>query len=68
MYSNTPVPFLNEAFYLYYTRISDGTLDALMEPVRVGALILRLPVTLFWGIFGALFSRHTDVMAVFKKA
>lgn len=68
MYSNTPVPFLNEAFYLYYTRIADGTLDALMEPVRVGALLLRLPLTLFWGFFGALFSRHTDVMAVFKKA
>ena len=67
MYSNTPVPFLNEAFYLYYTRIADGTLDALMEPVRVGALLLRLPITLFWGFFGALFSRHTDVMAVFKK-
>jgi SAM-dependent methyltransferase len=67
MYSNTPVPFLNEAFYLYYTRIIDGTLDALMEPVRVSALLRWLPVTLFWGFFGSLFSRHTDVMAVFKK-
>lgn len=67
MYSNTRVPFLNEAFYLYYTRITDGTLDALMEPVRAGALLLRAPVTLFWGLFGYFFSRHTDVMAVFKR-
>jgi SAM-dependent methyltransferase len=67
MYSNTRVPFLNEAFYFYYTRITDGTLDALMEPVRVGSLLLRLPVTLFWGLFGSLFSRHTDVMAVFRR-
>ncbi len=67
MYSNTRVPFLNEAFYFYYTRITDGTLDALMEPVRAGALLLRAPVTLFWGLFGYFFSRHTDVMAIFKR-
>jgi 2-polyprenyl-3-methyl-5-hydroxy-6-metoxy-1,4-benzoquinol methylase len=67
MYSNTPVPFLNEAFYLYYTRVTDGTLDALMEPVRAGALLLRAPMTLFWGLFGYFFSRHTDVMAVFRR-
>jgi len=67
MYSNTPVPFLNERFYFYYTQIADGTLDALMEPVRVGALLLRLPITLFWGLFGRFFSRHTDVMAIFRR-
>ena len=67
MYSNTKVPFLNEAFYLYYTRVTDGTLDALMEPVRVGALLLRAPLTLFYGVFGSLLSRHTDVMAVFRR-
>lgn len=67
MYSNTRVPFLNEAFYFYYTKITDSTLDALMEPVRVGSLLLRLPVTLFWGFFGSFLSRHTDVMAVFRR-
>jgi SAM-dependent methyltransferase len=67
MYSNTPIPFLNEAFYRYYGRILDDTLDVATEPVHVGALLLRLPLTLFWGFFGALFSRHTDVMAVFQK-
>lgn len=67
MYSNTLVPFLNEAFYLYYTRLTDGTLDALMEPVRASSLLLRGPETLFWGFFGSSFSRHTDVMAVFRR-
>jgi SAM-dependent methyltransferase len=67
MYSNTRVPFLNEAFYLYYTRLTDGTLDALMEPVRAGALLLRAPLTLFYGLFGSLLSRGTDVMAMFRR-
>jgi SAM-dependent methyltransferase len=69
MYTNTPVPFLNEAFYLYFTRFTDGTLDATVER-PLGAmllLVLALPITLFIGIFGALFPRHTDVMAVFKR-
>jgi SAM-dependent methyltransferase len=68
MYTNTPVPFLNERFYLYYTTVTDGTLDALMEPVRTGSLLLRAPETLFWGIFGRFFSRNTDVMAMFRRA
>lgn len=67
MYSNTRVPFLNEAFYLYYTRLTDNTLDALMEPVKAGALLLRAPLTLFWGFFGSFFSRNTDVMAIFRR-
>jgi 2-polyprenyl-3-methyl-5-hydroxy-6-metoxy-1,4-benzoquinol methylase len=67
MYSNTRVPFLNEAFYLYYTRVADGTLDALMEPIRVGAMVARGPLTLFYGFLGSFFSRHTDVMAVFRR-
>jgi 2-polyprenyl-3-methyl-5-hydroxy-6-metoxy-1,4-benzoquinol methylase len=67
MYSNTSAPFLNERFYLYYTSVTDGTLDSLMEPIAAGALILRAPETLFWGLFGGLFSRHTDVMAIFRR-
>lgn len=67
MYSNTPVPFLNERFVLYYIKLTDDTLDGLMEPVRAGQLLLRLPETLFWGFFGGFFSRHTDVMAIFRR-
>jgi 2-polyprenyl-3-methyl-5-hydroxy-6-metoxy-1,4-benzoquinol methylase len=67
MYSNTRVPFLNEAFYLYYNRICDDTLDALMEPVRAAGLLLRAPLTLFYGFFGSFLSRGTDVMAVFRR-
>ena len=67
MYSNTLVPFLNEAFYRYYARVADDTLDSLLEPIRVGAMLLRAPITLFWGFFGSFFSRGTDVMAVFRR-
>jgi 2-polyprenyl-3-methyl-5-hydroxy-6-metoxy-1,4-benzoquinol methylase len=67
MYSNTRMPFLNERFYLYYTGLTDGTLDSLMEPVRAAALLVRAPLTLFWGFFGSFFSRGTDVMAVFRR-
>jgi SAM-dependent methyltransferase len=67
IYSNTRVPFLNEAFYLYYGRLLDGTIDALIEPVRIGALLLRAPLTLFLGFFGSFLARGTDVMAVFRR-
>jgi len=70
MYTNTPVPFLNEAFYNYFTRFTDGTLDATVER-PFGAmllLVLMAPITLFIGLFGAFFSRHTDVMAVFRRS
>jgi SAM-dependent methyltransferase len=67
MYSNTRLPFLNERFYRYYLELTDDTLDALVETVRVVPLLARLPLTLFYGFFGSFFSRHTDVAAVFRK-
>lgn len=67
MYANTLFPFLNSAFYLYYTRLIDDTLDALVEPPRVGRLLLNLPKTLFWGLVGYFFAEDTDVMAVFRR-
>jgi hypothetical protein len=42
-------------------------LDALIEPPKVAPLILRFPLTLFWGLFGYFFSEETDVMAVFAR-
>ena len=68
MYSNTRVPFLNERFYRYYLDVTDDTLDALVEPVRAAPLLGRLPLTLFYGIFGSFFSRNTDIAVVFRKA
>jgi SAM-dependent methyltransferase len=67
MYTNTLVPFMNERFYRYYGRLLDDTLDVATDPVQTGALLRRLPLTLWWGLFGSFFSRHTDVMAVFRK-
>jgi SAM-dependent methyltransferase len=66
-YANTLVPFLNSRFYRYYLAITDDTLDALMETPRVGGLLLRAPLTLFWGLFGYFLAEETDVMAVFRR-
>jgi 2-polyprenyl-3-methyl-5-hydroxy-6-metoxy-1,4-benzoquinol methylase len=66
-YANTAVPFLNSRFYLYYMRLCDNSLDCLMEPPRPLPLLLRLPVTLFWGFFGGLFAPRTDGMALFRR-
>jgi SAM-dependent methyltransferase len=67
MYSNTRVPFLNERFYRHYLSVTDDTLDALVEPVRVAPLLARLPETLFYGLFGSLQSRGTDISVIFRK-
>jgi SAM-dependent methyltransferase len=67
-YGNTVVPFLNSRFYLFYMQVGDDTLDWLIEPPRLAPLLARLPLTLFWGLFGALFAEDTDVMAVFRSA
>lgn len=66
-YANTLFPFLNSSFYLYYMNLFDNSLDALIEPPRVLPLLLRLPLTLFWGLTGYFFAEETDVMAVFRR-
>jgi SAM-dependent methyltransferase len=66
-YANTLFPFLNSRFFLYYMRLIDDSLDALLDPPQVAPLLLRFPLTLFWGLFGYFFARETDVMAVFRK-
>ncbi len=68
MYANTRLPFLNERFYRFYLTLTDDTLDALIEPVRVGRLLTRLPQTLFYGLFGSFLSRRTDITLVFRKS
>jgi SAM-dependent methyltransferase len=66
-YGNTSVPFMNSRFYLYYMRLGDNSLDYLLEPPQVSPLLARLPIALFWGLFGRLFAEETDVMAVFRR-
>jgi 2-polyprenyl-3-methyl-5-hydroxy-6-metoxy-1,4-benzoquinol methylase len=68
MYTNTFVPFLNEAFYRFYAGLIDDTLDALFGPVDTRALLRHLPQTLWIGLLGAFASRQTDPMVVFRKA
>ncbi len=68
MYANTRLPCLNERFYRFYLTLTDDTLDALIEPVRIGKLLARLPLALFYGLFGSFLSRSTDITLVFRKA
>lgn len=67
MYTNTWVPFLNEAFYRFYAGLFDDTLEALFGPVDVAALLRNLPRTLATALFGGFASRHTDPMSLFRK-
>jgi SAM-dependent methyltransferase len=66
-YANTPVPFLNSRFYRYYLRLHGDCVDVLMEPPAAAPLLVRLPLTLFWGFFGFFFAEATDIMAVFRR-
>lgn len=68
MYTNTFVPFLNEAFYRFYAGLFDDTLDALFGPVDALALLRNLPRTLWIGLLGAFASRQTDPTSVFRKS
>jgi len=68
MYTNTCMPFLNEAFYRFYAGLFDDTLDALFGPVDLRALLRHLPRALAIGLFGALLSRKTDPMLVFRTS
>jgi hypothetical protein len=38
-----------------------------MEPPVLAPLLARLPITLFWGLFGYFFAEATDIMAVFRR-
>jgi hypothetical protein len=65
-YANTAVPFLNSAFYRFFLRALDDTLDCLFEPPRVAPLLRRLPEALFWGLAGAYLAEPIDVMVIFR--
>ena len=67
-YTNTLFPCLNFRFYIYYAKLYDNSLDCLLEPTRAGKLLLRLPVALFWALFGYFLAPETDVMAVFRRS
>jgi SAM-dependent methyltransferase len=67
-YANTPVPFLNSRFYLFFMRTLDDTLDCLIEqPPRLGPCLAQLPSALFWGMCGSYRAEETDVMAIFRR-
>jgi 2-polyprenyl-3-methyl-5-hydroxy-6-metoxy-1,4-benzoquinol methylase len=67
MYTNTLVPFMNEAFYRFYAGLFDDTLDALFGPVNGAVLLRNLPRALWTGVFGSFASRKTDPMTIFRR-
>ena len=67
-FMNTRFPCLNSRFFLYYAGLCDNTVDCFNEPVRVGSVLARLPVSLFWAFFGSFFVPPMDVMAIFERA
>jgi SAM-dependent methyltransferase len=66
-YANTRFPFLNTRFCCFYMRLLDNSIDSLFEPPQLLPMLLRLPLTLFWGLCGSFIAPDTDVMAVFRK-
>ncbi len=62
---NTPVPTLNLPYLLRYLRAVDDTVDVAHDPPRL-RLAMFAPGALFDALFGALRSRPTDGMAVFR--
>lgn len=67
MYTNTFVPFMNEAFYRFYAGLFDDTLDALFGRVDGRALLRHLPRALWTGLLGGFASRKTDPMSIFRR-
>jgi 2-polyprenyl-3-methyl-5-hydroxy-6-metoxy-1,4-benzoquinol methylase len=68
MYSNTPLPFVNQRYLLHYFKAGDNTLDIVTEPVRVSNPKLYTPAAFFWGFFGYFFPPETDVAVVYRKS
>ncbi|HEY5927949.1 MAG TPA: class I SAM-dependent methyltransferase [Kofleriaceae bacterium] len=66
-YANTARPFLNARFVHHYLRTRDNTLDAALDPPRIGVRLLLDPRTYVFGLFGALAPPREDVCAVFQK-
>lgn len=66
-YGNTRVPFINSPFMFFYMRLFDNSIDSLFDPPKMLPLLLRLPLTLFWGLCGYFLAKDTDIMAVFRK-
>ena len=66
-YADTALPFMNTRFFAYYMRLRDDSLDCLLEPPRLAPLVARLPLTLFWGLFGKLLADESDIMVVFRS-
>jgi 2-polyprenyl-3-methyl-5-hydroxy-6-metoxy-1,4-benzoquinol methylase len=64
-YTNTPIPFLNERFALFYLGTVGGVLDAAFEPVRP-SFALFTPRAALYALFGFFLSPGTDMTVMFR--
>jgi hypothetical protein len=64
-YAESPVFGMNEAFLRGYLERLDDTIDALVEPVRIGT-ILRSPKLIFHGLFGYFYSPRHSITLLFR--
>lgn len=65
-YHDLPWWGLNTRAIHTYQKLIDGTLDAVLEPVRLG-VALRSPRFLFHACFGYLLSTRSDMAVLFRK-
>jgi len=65
-YTESLVFGMNAAFFRGYMERLDDTVDALLEPVRIGT-ILRSPKLWFHGAFGYFYSGRHSTTVVFRK-
>lgn len=65
-YHDRPWPGLNTRAAKVYQRLLDGTLDAVLEPIKPWKL-LTSPAFLFHAIVGYWLSERSDMTLVFKK-
>jgi 2-polyprenyl-3-methyl-5-hydroxy-6-metoxy-1,4-benzoquinol methylase len=67
MYSNTPLPFVNQRFLLHYFKCCDDMVDLATEPIQAKNLKLYTLTTLFLALFGYFFAPETDVTVLYRK-
>jgi SAM-dependent methyltransferase len=65
-YSDTRWFGLNARAWNEYQRISDGTLDALFEPIKVGKALTSYKFLLY-AIFGYWLGLYTEITIIFQK-
>lgn len=65
-YHDTPWLGVNTRAWNQYQRLSDGSLDAIHEPLQLGKALTSYKV-MFYALFGYWLSYHTEMSMMFRK-